>query len=325
MEYRGLGDTDLRVSPLCLGTMTFGTPVGEQDAIDIVHWALDHDINFIDTANMYEGYPRQIGSAGGVAEQILGKALAGRRDQAVLATKVGMKIGPNDDDEGLSPAHIRRECDRSLQRLATDRIDLYYMHKPDEKTPLGESIEAFSKLIQAGKVRHWGLSNFDVDQVREVMAGCEEGGWPRPVVHQPSYSLLNRGIEKDLLPLCREEGISVVPYQVLQGGLLTGKYTDPAVPPEGSRAAEMPAWIAMLEDEAVIAEVDRLKGTADTEGLNLYEYTIQRTVNTPGITSIILGVKRPEQMEQAICALELASVPEMTTQTRRGNDRWLNQ
>ena len=248
MQLRAIANTDLKVSPLCLGTMTFGTPVGEKDAIDIVHWALDHGLNFIDTANVYEGYTRCIGSAGGVAEGILGRALAGRRELAVLATKVGMKIGPGEDDEGLSPPHILRECDRSLKRLATDWIDLYYMHKPDDKTPIAESIEAFAKLVQAGKVRHWGMSNFNADQVRQVLQTCDGGGWPRPVVHQPPYSLLNRAIEQDLLPLCREEEIAVVPYQVLQGGLLTGKYADPAAPPEGSRGAEKPEWIPMLED-----------------------------------------------------------------------------
>ena len=304
MEIRSIADTELRVSPLCLGTMTFGTPVGEQGAIDIVHWALDHGINFIDTANMYEGYARYIGSAGGVAEEILGKALAGRRDQVVLATKVGMKIGPGDDDEGLSPAHIRRECDRSLQRLATDWIDLYYMHKPDENTLVAESIGAFSELIRAGKVRHWGLSNFDADQVRQVLSVCDEGeDIPRPVVHQPAYSLLNRGIEQDLLLLCRKEGIAVVPYQVLQGGLLTGKYADPAAPPEGSRAAEKPEWIPMLKDDEALEEMDRLKEKAAADGLSLYDYTIRTTVNTPGITSAILGVKRSQQLEQATRAL----------------------
>ena len=181
----------------------------------------------------------------------------------VHATKVGMKIGPGDDDEGLSPAHIRRECERSLERLSTDRVDLYYMHKPDEHTPIAESIEAFSELIEAGKVRHWGLSNFDADQVHQVLAACDEGGWPRPVVLQPPYSLLNRGIEQNLLPLCREEGIAVVPYQVLQGGLLTGKYADRAAPPEGSRAAEKPEWIAMLQNDEALAEVDRLRAQAE--------------------------------------------------------------
>jgi len=304
MEMRPIADTELRVSPLCLGTMTFGTPVGEADAIAIVHRSLDCGVNFIDTANMYEGYARYIGSAGGVAEEILGKALVGRRDQAVLATKVGMKIGPGDDDEGLSPAHIRRECDRSLQRLGTDRVDLYYMHKPDESTPIAESIRAFADLIQAGKVRHWGLSNFDALQVRQVLEACDEGGWPRPVVHQPAYSLLKRDIEQDLLPLCREAGIAVVPYQVLQGGLLTGKYADSATPPEGSRAAEKPEWVPMLQDGEKLAELARLRGRAEEEGLNLYDYVIRTTANTPGITSIILGVKRPEQLQQALRALD---------------------
>ena len=160
MEQRRIADTDLRVSPLCVGTMLFGSPVAEREAVEIVHRALEQGVNFIDTANMYEGYTRYIGSPGGVTEEILGKALAGRREQAVLASKVGMKIGPGADDEGLSRAHIRRECERSLARLATDWLDLYYMHKPDENTPIAESIETFAELIQTGKVRHWALSNF---------------------------------------------------------------------------------------------------------------------------------------------------------------------
>ena len=152
MTERTIPNTSLTVSPLCLGTMTFGNPVGEKDAIDIVHRALERGINFIDTADMYEGYDRYVGSPGGAAEEILGKALRGRRDQAVLATKVGMAVGPDPDDGGLGRTHILRECDRSLKRLATDRIDLYYMHKPDPDTPVEESIEAFMDLLKSGKV-----------------------------------------------------------------------------------------------------------------------------------------------------------------------------
>ena len=304
MELRTIGDTDLRVSPLCLGTMTFGTPVGERDAIGIVHCALDGGINFIDTANMYEGYTRYIGSPGRLGEEILGKALESRREQAVLATKVGKIIGPGADDGGLSRTHILRECERSLARLATHWIDLYYMHEPDEKTPIEESIEAFVELIQAGKVRHWGLSNFDAAGVRRVLQSCDEHGWPRPVVNQPSYSLLNRGIEADLLPLCREEGLAVVPYQVLEGGLLTGKYADPIAPPKGSRGAEKPEWIPMLKDEQALEGLRALGTQAQEEGLSLFDYVIRTTVSTPGITSIILGVKRPEQLQQAIRALD---------------------
>ncbi len=303
MEQRLIAGTDLRVSPLCLGTMLFGSPVQEKEAVKIVHLALEQGVNFIDTANMYEGYTRYVGSPGGVTEEILGKAMGAKREQAVLASKVGMKIGPGTGDEGLSREHIRRECERSLARLATDWLDLYYMHKPDESTPIAESIETFAELIQAGKVRHWALSNFRARQVREVLQVCDDGGWPRPVAHQPPYSLLNRESEAELLPLCRDENIAVVPYQILQGGLLSGKYGDPAAPPAGTRGSDKPEWIAMLRDEEALRELATLGARAKEVGLSLYDYAIRTTVNTPGITSIILGVRRVQQLEQAISAL----------------------
>jgi aryl-alcohol dehydrogenase-like predicted oxidoreductase len=303
MERKRIAGTDLQVSPLCLGTMTFGTPVGERDAIQLVHQATDLGISFIDTANMYQGYSRYPGSPGGVGETILGRALTGRRDGVVIATKVGMKIGPRADDGGLSPGHVRRECDRSLGRLQTDRIDLYYMHKPDPETPLAESIDAFAALIEAGKVRHWGLSNFNADQVGEVLQLCDDHGFPRPVAHQPAYSLLKREIEGELLPLCLQEGLAVVPYQVLQGGLLTGKYRPHSPPPAGSRGAEKPDWLPLAEDSVVMAEVQRLTLKAESEGVSLYDYTLRTTLAVPGITSIILGVKRSEQIEAAVRAV----------------------
>ena len=304
MKSRQIPHTPLEVSPLCLGTMTFGTPVGEADAVHIVHWALDNGINFIDTANMYEGYARVLGSAGGVAEEILGAALADRRQRAVLATKVGHPIGPEEGDKGLSRAHIMRECDRSLARLRTDWIDLYYMHAPYPGTPIQESIAAFMELVEAGKIRHWGISNFDVGQTLEVLEACDAGGWTRPVVHQPPYSLLKREIEKDLLPLCLQEQVGVVPYQVLQGGLLTGKYTDAAAPPAGSRAAEKPAWVPLLQDQAVRQEITDLQNEAEERGLSLFDHVIRTTVEKPAVTSIILGVKRTEQLESAVRALD---------------------
>ncbi len=304
MEQRIISNTALRVSPLCLGTMTFGTPVAEKDAVRIVHWALDHGVNFIDTANMYEGYDRYVGSPGGVAEEILGTALKGRRDRAVVATKVGMSVGPGPDDAGLGRTHVLRECERSLQRLDTDWIDIYYMHTPDPNTPLRQSIAVFAELVGAGKVRHWGLSNFDPREVDQVLRICDENGHPRPVVHEPAYSLLKRDIEQDLLPLCRREDIAVVPYQVLQGGLLTGKYSDPSAPPEGTRASEKPGWIPLLNDQNALSAVEKISDLAREAGVSLYDYVIRTTVDTPGITSIILGVTRPEQLGQAIAALE---------------------
>lgn len=303
MESRTIPNTRLEVSPVCLGTMTFGTPVGEGDAIGIVHWALDQGVNFIDTANMYEGYNRVLGSAGGVAEDCIGKALVGRRGEAVLATKVGHPIGPEPGDMGLSRAHIERECDKSLKRLATDYIDLYYMHAPYPDTPIEESIATFVDLIGAGKVRHWGLSNFDAAQTREVLLSCDANGWQRPVVHQPPYSLLKRDAEVALLPFCRQEDIGVVPYQILQGGLLSGKYRNPATPPPGSRAAEKPEWVPLLQDEEVRRELDRLSALSTEQGLSLFDYAVQTTANTPGITSIIMGVKNTGQLKDAIRAL----------------------
>ena len=222
MDKRCIPNTDLTVSALCLGTMTFGTPVAEADAVRLTHWALDHGINFIDTANIYQGYTRFVGSPGGVAEEILGKALRGRWQQVVLTTKVGMKIGPGDDDQGLNRKHVLREVDRSLQRLQCDVVDLYTMHRPDPNTQLAESIQTFDDLIALGKIRHWPISNFSAAQIEDVLRACDQNGWQRPVALQPAYSLLKRDIEKDILPLCQREQIAVVPYQVLQGGLLTG-------------------------------------------------------------------------------------------------------
>ena len=297
MQSRLIPDTDIEVSAVCVGTMLFGTPVGEAGAAAIVDAALDGGANFFDTANMYEGYTRYIGSAGGLSEEFLGKALADRRQEAVIATKVGMAVGPEAGDRGLSAPHMRRECERSLRRLRTDRIDVYYMHTPDEATPIEESIEAMAALIEEGKVRFWGISNFDSGQTKELLAACDAGGWPRPVLHQPQYSLVHRGIETDLMPLCREEGIGLVPYRVLESGLLSGKYEGGI--PSGSRAKDNPAWIPQLDDDEIMGQVGKLQKAARERGRSLYEHVLRETVAVPGITSILLGIKSPEQIGQA--------------------------
>ena len=303
LKPRSIPHTQLRVPPICLGTMTFGTPVDARTARSIVHWSMDHGLNFIDTADIYEGYCRFVGSAGGVAESIVGSAVAGCRARAIIATKVGNAVGPTAADRGLGRERLLAACDRSLARLQTDWIDLYYMHRPDPDTPLEESIGAFADLIRAGKVRHWGLSNFDAAQTRQVLAACDGHGWPRPVAQQPPYSLLNRGIEADLLPLCRSEGIAVIPYQVLQGGLLTGKYRDPSAPPAGSRGAEKPEWLPALKDAEIQLELARLAEHAAAARLGLLEYAIRSTLAVPAIASIVLGVKNVEQLAQAVRAL----------------------
>ena len=304
MQRRLILHTDLKVSPLCLGTMTFGTPVGEREAVKIVHAALDLGINFIDTANMYEGYTRSMGSPGGLAEAYIGQALHGRRDHAVLATKAGNSIGPEPEDKGLSRTHLLRECERSLKRLQTDYLDLFYLHIPDPDTPLAESIAACAELIASGKIRHWAVSNFAAEQTRQILDLCAEGNWPLPVAHQPSFSLLNRTIEEDLLPLCIEREVAVIAYRILESGLLSGKYTDPDNPPTDSRAAEKPEWLPQLQDAQTQRSLAEISAQADAANLSLFDYTIRATVSTPGITSAILGVKKPEQLAAAVRALD---------------------
>ena len=303
MNYRLLPKTDLKVSPLCLGTMTFGTPVGEADAIHLTHWALEHGINFLDTANMYEGYARFVGSPGGVAEEILSKALKGKREQVVLATKVGMKIGPQDADQGLSRAHVLREIDRSLARLDCSYVDLFYMHKADLSTPLAESIQAFNEVIEAGKARYWAISNFSAEQITSLLKTCDENGWRRPVALQPAYSLLKRDIEAEILPLCQRENIAVLPYQVLQGGLLTNKYQRGAEVPAGSRQTEKPEWTMALTDE-LFDKLEKIQAEAEKQGRSLLQHALKSLLEQDSIISLVIGVKRISQLETLIAAVE---------------------
>jgi L-glyceraldehyde 3-phosphate reductase len=303
VKKESVPNTDLVVSSICLGTMTFGTPVAESDAIEITHWAIDRGINFIDTANIYEGYTRYMGSPGGVSESILGKALKGKRDRVVLATKVGMKVGPNDDDQGLGRSHVLREIDRSLQRLQSDYVDVYYMHKADENTPLDESVQVFNELIDTGKVRYWAISNFSVQQIQALLCVCDENGWRRPVMLQPSYSLLKRDIEQDVLPLCRQEELAVVPYQVLQGGLLTGKYHRGEPVPAGSRQKEKPEWTMAL-DEDLFDRLEALEAQAGQKGRTLMQHALLSLLDSPAVVSLVLGVKNISQLETLVGAVE---------------------
>lgn len=304
MKLNTIPTTNLNVSRLCLGTMTFGTPVGEPEAIRLVHQAIDLGVNFIDTANMYEGYTRYVGSPGGVAEAILGQALQGKRDRVVLATKVGMKIGPAADDQGLSRPHVLREIDRSLVRLKCDYVDLYFMHKPDPATPLAESAETFNDLVKSGKIRYWAVSNFSAEQVADLLHVCDENGWRRPVAVQPPYSLFKRDVEKDLLPLCQREQIGVIPYQVLQGGMLTGKYRRGETAPQGSRQAEKPEWTMPLTDDNFHL-LEAMAAEAQAQGRSLLQHALLALLEQPGVISLIVGVKRPEQLIELTAAVDV--------------------
>ena len=303
MKNRQIPNTSLKVSQICLGTMTFGTPVAEADAIRIVHWALDHGINFIDSANMYEGYARVLGSPGGVAEMIIGKSLKGRRDQAVLATKVGMRVGEAPEDEGTSPAALRKHLELSLKRLATDVIDIYYLHKPDPKTPLVETLVALDQVIREGKVRHYGVSNYSAQELSDLLSAADADGLPRPVICQPPLSLLRQDVLSDLLPLCERERIAVTPYQILQSGLLTGKYRRGESLPENSRKAEQSGWVWELTDE-LFDRLDEIEAQSRKAGLTMTQTAIRWVLAQPAVVAAIVGVKRTEQIEDAMAAVE---------------------
>ena len=298
--------TEIDVSPICLGTMTFGDPVGRDDAIGIVHWALDHGINFIDTADMYEGYGRSVGSAGGVAETILGDALKGRRERAVVTTKVGSAVGSSEyAGQGLSREHILHQIDASLSRLQTDYVDVYELHRPDSETPLEETLAVMAELITGGKVRHWGVSNFSGQQIKDIVRLCDTRGWPRPVISQPPLSWLKRDELTDSLPVCRDFNIAVTPYQPLQGGLLTGKYRRGQPLPTASRAAES-NWLNQ-PDDSLFDRLEQFEQEAGNYHLQPAQFAIRWLLDQPEVTSAVVGTTRIEQLSVLFDAWETSS------------------
>jgi aryl-alcohol dehydrogenase-like predicted oxidoreductase len=302
MEYRTLGASGFQVSPICLGTMTFGNPVPEADAVRLVHETMDLGVNFIDTADSYEGYDRVLGSAGGVSEQILGKALKGRRDRAVVATKVCAPTGKGPMDKGLSAVHIHDNLERSLRLLQTDYIDLYIIHWPDKLTPLEITLEAIERAVRQGKVRSFGASNHSDAQLCELLWIADRRGWPRVVASQIPFSLLQRNFQNELA-FCARHDIAVTPYQPLQAGLLTGKYRRGQAPPDDSRAAENPSWLK-LKDE-MFDRLEALGELANEIGASMTQYALAWVLAQEAMASVVVGSKRIEQVKDAVGACEL--------------------
>jgi aryl-alcohol dehydrogenase-like predicted oxidoreductase len=288
--------------------MTFGTPVAEAESIRLVHAAIDQGIIFIDTANVYEGYARYLGSPGGVAEEIVGKALRDRRDKMIVATKVGAPVGPGPQDRGLSAVHLLRELERSLRRLQTDVIDLYILHWPDRHVPLETTLSALDTAVRQGKIRHFGASNHLAWQLCEMLWLAERQGAPRVVSSQIPFSLLRREFQHDL-PFCARHGIGVTPYQALQGGLLTGKYRRGQRPPADSRAAEKPDWIWRL-DESLFERLEAIEALAHEAGVPMSRYALAWTLTQPAMSSLVVGVKRIEQLQDAVAAADVVIPPE---------------
>jgi aryl-alcohol dehydrogenase-like predicted oxidoreductase len=295
MEYRLLPHTSLEVSRLSSGTMTFGSQTDEAAAARIVARCLEVGINFFDTANIYNQ---------GLAETILGKALAGRRQKVILATKVRGRMGERPDESGLSRAAIHKQLDASLARLQTDYVDIYYLHQPDYDAPIEETLAAMDVAVRTGKVRYPAVSNYAAWQVGEIHWICEKNGFKPPYISQPMYNLLARGIEEEYLPFCRRFGVAVVPYNPLAGGLLTGKHSRQRGAIPGTRFDGNKLYLDRYWHDDYFAAVEELATIAHEAGKTLVELSFQWLLSQPQVDSIILGASRMEQLEENLRACE---------------------
>lgn len=302
MEYRTLGRSGLKVSPLCLGTMMFGGQTEEPEAARIIADARERGLNFIDTVDAYND---------GRSEEVVGRAIAPDRDAWVLATKVANPMGPRPNDRGLSRAHVIRACEASLRRLGTDRIDLYYLHKEDHDTPLAETVRAVGDLIRAGKVRYFGVSNYRAWRVAEICRLCDDMGLDRPVASQPYYNALNRMPEVEHLPACAHFGLGVVPYSPLARGVLTAKYEPGAAPPEGSRAGRGDARMMQTEWRPESLAIAReIQAHAAARGASPVDVALAWVLNNRAVTAVIAGPRTVAQWEAYAGALAYRFTPE---------------
>jgi aryl-alcohol dehydrogenase-like predicted oxidoreductase len=277
--------------------MTFGAQTDEATAQRIMDCCLDAGINFIDTANVYNG---------GAAETIVGKTLRGRRDKVIMASKVRGKMGGAPDEIGLSRTAIRKAIDASLTRLGTDYLDLYYLHMPDYDTPIEETLETMEELVRAGKLRFPAVSNYAAWQVAEILWICEKRGYHPYFISQPMYNLIARGIEDEYLPFCQRFGVAVVPYNPLAGGLLTGKHSRQGGPTPGTRFDGNKMYQARYWLDDDFAAVEELRSIAAEAGKTLVELALQWLLTQPAVDSIILGASRLEQLQENLKAAESA-------------------
>lgn len=290
MQYRTLGRSGVTVSRLCLGAMMFGGQTDERTARLIIDLAGDAGINFIDTADAYHG---------GRSEEVVGRALKRRRDDWILATKVGQPFHPEDPNQrGLSRRWISKQLDASLKRLATDYVDIYYFHREDLATDLAESVRAIGDAIRAGKVRYFGLSNFRAWRHAEVVRLCDALGVDRPLASQPCYNALNRMAETELLPACARYGIGVVPYSPVARGVLTGKYKPGAAPRKGTRAGRADVRMMQTEfREESLAVAETIVAHARARGLSPVAFAVNWVLANPLVAATIAGPRTASQMK----------------------------
>jgi aryl-alcohol dehydrogenase-like predicted oxidoreductase len=301
MQLRNLGSTGVKVSPLCLGAMMFGEwgNPDHDESMRIIHAALDAGINFIDTADVYSR---------GESEQIVGKALKGRRDHVVLATKVHGTMGDDPNEFGNSRRWIIKEVENSLRRLQTDWIDLYQIHRPEEDTWIDETLGALSDLVHQGKVRYIGSSTFPASQIVQAQWVAEKRGRERFVCEQPPYSMIVRGIEADVLPTCKRYGMGVIPWSPLGGGWLSGKWRKGQDSPGSSRAERLPHRfdLSLPENQRKLDAVEQLAQLAEEAGMSLIHMAIAFVMRHPAVTAPIIGPRTMEQLESQIGAADVA-------------------
>jgi 1-deoxyxylulose-5-phosphate synthase len=328
MEHARLGRTGLQVSRLCLGTMTFGLQTDESTAVAILDRAAEGGIDFLDTSDAYP-----LGgdlSTRGITEEILGRWLRGKRDRFIVATKCFARTGPAPFDGGNSRKHIMAAVDASLRRLQTDYIDLYQLHNYDPQTPIDETLGALDDLVRAGKVRYTGCSNFLTYRLVRAVGRSETLGLARLDSVQPRYNLLFRQIEREMLPFCREEGVGVIPYNPIAGGLLTGKHSRTAPPAEGTRFTLGTAaanYQNRYWHEREFDTVDDLLQLAEKAGTSLVTLSVAWVLANPAVTAPIIGASRPDQLDASLAAVDYElsedlkqQLDERTQQYRMGDD-----
>ena len=303
MDHVKFGRSGLPVSRLCLGTMTFGLQCDEARSGAILDTAAAGGIDFLDTADVYPvgGDLATVGRT----EEILGRWLAGKRQSFVVATKCFGRMGPMPWNQGMSRKHILDAIDASLRRLRTDYVDIYQLHGHDPASPLDEALEALDLIVQSGKARYVGVSNWPAYRIARGIGRTEVKSLARLASAQPRYNLLFRSFERDLLPLCQEEGIAVIPYNPLAGGLLTGKHTKGQKPPEGTRftlgnAGSM--YQARYWHDREFATIETLRGVAKEAGMSLATLAVAWVLANPAVTAPIIGASRPEQLADSLAA-----------------------
>ncbi len=302
MNYRLLGTTGVRVSPLCLGTMMFGGATDEETSIRIIHKAIDQGINFIDTADMY---------AGGKSEEIVGKALVGKWDQVVLATKGRQVMGTGPNDKGGSRYHMMRALEASLRRLKCERIDLYYYHAPDYDTTIDETLRALDDMVRQGKVLSIACSNFRAWRLCEALWTSDRLKLNKFCCVQPLYNIVNRDIEVELLPLCQEHKIGVVSYSPLARGVLSGKYKPGESFPEGSRAARGDKRMKEAELRDSSFEISqKIAAYCQKRGVAMTQFALAWCIANPILTAAILGPRTMEQFDDNFGAINVTISPD---------------